>query len=649
MLRTWLALSILALTCGLARAGVDETYIRPTELPSWSDLYKNFFGSNEFGKSYAVVIGIGDYDVYPKLDAPASDATRMRDFLRDEAGFDYIVTLTDERASRSRIETLMEKTLPKLVGANDRVLLYFSGHGETRKLAGDTKRGYLILKPAGKEDWDEMLDMPRVIQWAENVGQSRHSLFILDACFSGLAALQVKGTVRDQTIGRLSQPAHQLVTAGVEDELSFASQGESLFTKAFIEAARGTRRPAPDGVASLSEIMLDVGRSIDEYRSTTGMKRRMSPRQYLLSAKNNAGEFFFLQKERLEKVAARAPDAPQKTGDPVPKGHDGQAGVPGGKPQGGGDPARIPGRVTLDAYTVLFDPANGKPLLWFSRFDQEYEFFDGPGFHPRSGEKLLPFTSEEAKKFQKLTTERAEALKKEKEQLEKSKAEREARDAAARDALAKKQEEDRKLREAEAARASGAGQHCDELAANPNDKNKVGPGVSFAVLKSQAAEAVKTCEAATKQSPNELRFKYQLARSLQFSDRARAFTLFQDLVSKRYPASFDNLGWMQLTDKNNPAQAVSMFRSGVQAGDVDSMVSLAEMIDRGQATAANPSETKMELCRRASELGHLGAAQCYQAEVAKLEQAEKDRVQKLEQQKVMMEVIGTVLQTVTKR
>ncbi|MGJ5203154.1 caspase family protein [Bradyrhizobium sp. HKCCYLR20261] len=644
MLRVALALSILALSCGCALAGIDETYVRPDGLPSWSDVYKKFFGNNEFGRSYAVVIGVGDYDIYPKLDAPAADAVRMRDFLRDDAGFDYIVTLTDERASRSRIETLMEKTLPKLVGTNDRFLLYFSGHGETRKLASDSKRGYLILKPAGKEDWDEMLDMPRVMQWAENVGQSRHSLFILDACFSGLAAGQAKGSVRDQTISRLSQPAHQLVTAGVENELSFAVQGESLFTKAFIEAARGTRRPAPDGVASLSEIMLDVGRSIDEYRSNSGMKQRMSPRQYLLNVRNNAGEFFFLQKERLEKKDAGT-GASRKPDDPTPKGADGQP----ERKMSGGDNARGPQRVTLERETTFFDQATGKPLLWFSRVNLDYEFFDGPGFHPRTGEKLLPFGSEEAKKFEKQNAERADAIRKEKEQLERSRAEREARDAAAKEVLAKKQEEERKSREVEAARASEAGQRCDELAANPNDKNKASGGVSFAVLKSQASEAVKSCEIATRQAPNELRFKYQLARALQFSDRTRAFALFQELVSKRYPASYDNLGWMHLTDKNNPAQAVTMFRAGVQVGDVDSMVSLAEMVDRGQATPANPSETKMELCRRASELGHVGAAQCYQAEVVKLEQTEKERVQKLEQQKVMMEVIGTVLQTVTKR
>lgn len=621
---------MLAATCSFAWAGIDETYIRPAGAGSWSDLFKSSFGGSDFGKSYALVIGIGDYDVYPKLDAPASDAVRMRDFLRDEAGFDHIVILTDEQASRSRIETLMETTFPNIVGKSDRFLLYFSGHGETRKLSGDSKRGYLILKPAKKGAWDEMIDMPRVLQWAENVGQSRHSLFILDACFSGLAALQVKGTVRDQTIGRLSQPAHQLVTAGVEDELSFASQGESLFTKAFIEAARGNKRPAPDGIASLSEIMLDVGRSIDEFRSSTRMKDRMSPRQYLLSAKSNSGEFFFLQKERLATDGGRTSVPPDR---PTPKG---------------GEP-NVPNRVDIDATTILFDRKTGKPLLWFYRASGDYEFFDGPGFHPRTGDRLLPFTSDEAKKLDKLKVEKEDAIRKEKERIDREKAEREARDRLAREALGKKQEEERKAREVETARASEAGQRCDELAANPNDKNKAGSGASFPVLKGQAVEAAKMCEAAMKQAPNELRFKYQFARALQFSDRGRAFTLFQELVSKRYPAAYDNLGWMYFADKANPAQAVVMFRQGVQAGDIDSMVSLAEMVERGQATPSGPSETKMELCRKAAELGHSSAGQCYQAEVAKIEQAEKDRVQKLEQQKMMMQVIGTMLQTVTKQ
>jgi hypothetical protein len=310
---------------------------------------------------------------------------------------------------------------------------------------------------------------------------------------------------------------------------------------------------------------------------------------------------------------------------------------------------RIPIRVTIGHDTGFFDPATGKPLLWFVHTDADYEFFDGPGFHPRTGEKLTSFTRDESKKFEKQITEKEQAIRRERERLEKERTERETRDAAAKEALARKQEEERKTREAEAARSSEAGQRCDELAANPNDRNKAGQGASFTSLKALAAEAVKACELAMKQKPSELRFKYQLARALQFSDRSRSFALHQDLVGRRYGASYDNLGWMYYADKNDKAQAISLFRQGIQAGDVDSMVSLAELVERGEVSPANTFETKIELCRRAAELGHVGAQQCYQVELAKQEQAEKDRVQQLERQKVMIQLMGAVIQNATRR
>src|SRR6185295_9617908 len=126
---------------------------------------------------------------------------------------------------------------------------------------------------------------------------------------------------------------------------------------------------------------------------------------------------------------------------------------------------------------------------------------------------------------------------------------------------------------------------------------------SFDTLKSTAREAIANCEKAAQQNPNEPRFRYQLARALQFTDRPKAFLIHQKLIQTGYPAAYDNLGWMYFTDKKDTTQAVNMFRLGVQAGDPDSMISLAEMIDRGVATTANPSETKLELYARAARLG----------------------------------------------
>ncbi|MDC7786806.1 hypothetical protein PQJ75_19880 [Rhodoplanes sp. TEM] len=311
---------------------------------------------------------------------------------------------------------------------------------------------------------------------------------------------------------------------------------------------------------------------------------------------------------------------------------------------------KVPNRITFSSNVILFDPLTGQPRLWFWRkAEADYEFFDGPGFHPRNGDALKQFTRDEARAYESEIAAKKEALLRQQEQIDRERREREERDAAARRELERKKEQERREREEQATRASEAERMCDSLAANPNDRNKVGEGVGFGVLKGQATEAIQYCEIAMRQNPQQLRFKYQLARALQWTDRPRALQLHQELTSRRYPASFDNLGWMYYMDRKDPVQAVAMFRTGAQLNDADSMVSLAEMVDRGHVVPGSPAETKIELCRRAAELGHSGASLCYQQEVAKEEQATKAREVQLQQQQMMLQLMGTVIQNAATR
>jgi hypothetical protein len=110
-----------------ADSGIDETYVKPNDSGLGAELLNLLGGRGaNFDKSYALVIGVGNYKSFPRLDAPSLDAIRVRNFLRDEVGFDYITNLTDERATRERIEKLMEDTFPSLINSNDRFLFYFS-------------------------------------------------------------------------------------------------------------------------------------------------------------------------------------------------------------------------------------------------------------------------------------------------------------------------------------------------------------------------------------------------------------------------------------------------------------------------------------------------------------------------------------------
>jgi hypothetical protein len=94
--------------------------------------------------------------------------------------------------------------------------------------------------------------------------------------------------------------------------------------------------------------------------------------------------------------------------------------------------------------------------------------------------------------------------------------------------------------EANRERETGAANRCDALAGNPTDPKRSGSGVTYALLKPQASEAVASCEMAVRQYPNEPRFQYELGRAMQFVDRKKAFDIQQKLVNLRYPAAYDN-------------------------------------------------------------------------------------------------------------
>ena len=90
--------------------------------------------------------------------------------------------------------------------------------------------------------------MDSIEKWDENIARARQSLWVLDACFSGLAGTQRKAPLEDKTRRRLAQRAHDLITAGTSGEELVAVGGVSLFTSAFIEAARGAADLPNDGM-----------------------------------------------------------------------------------------------------------------------------------------------------------------------------------------------------------------------------------------------------------------------------------------------------------------------------------------------------------------------------------------------------------------
>ena len=306
---------------------------------------------------------------------------------------------------------------------------------------------------------------------------------------------------------------------------------------------------------------------------------------------------------------------------------------------------RAPQRIDPEKF-AFFDPISGNARVWFWRSEKgDYEFYDAPGFQPRTGDPLVVVTKDTIERLKRDGEEKHKKLEEERAKLEREKRERTERVERETREATQKQEEERKKRDAERQRETQAAILCDQLAGNPTDQGRSGAGVSYDVLRTQVKEAIANCEGAARQYPDQLRFQYQLGRSLQSVDRNRAYEIHRKIASLRYPAAYDNLGWILLERKNIP-EAVNAFRMGVRLGDPDSMVSLAEMVDRGHATPTDQSETKISLYERAAALGHPAGQRALQAEQAKEAKAAQDLAMQQQQQRLMLEVLGTVIQNV---
>jgi TPR repeat protein len=183
-----------------------------------------------------------------------------------------------------------------------------------------------------------------------------------------------------------------------------------------------------------------------------------------------------------------------------------------------------------------------------------------------------------------------------------------------------------------------AGLDCDRLGANPTDIRRRAEGATFDVLRGQADHVIEACSKAIQQSPSELRYQYQLGRANQFRDKRKAFDIFVTLVKAEYPAAYDNLGGMYLGKDND--KALQLFLRGRDLDDADSMVSLADMIDKGTYLPDyNPLATKLALLKRASDLGHAGAQRAFPLELAKAQQAQANQ----DTQRQMMIIFGQIV------
>jgi len=192
--------------------------------------------SDIYDDSWAVIIGIDKYKYSDQLNYAVKDAEAVKEMLINK--FDYpeenIRYLVDEEATLSNIKLNLGEVATS-AGENDRILIFYSGHGQTLIGADKSEKGY-IIPYEGKQDnpYATGIAMDEILTTSQ-ISKSKHMLFLMDACYSGLMTEHVKGLI-PQSEGYLTkvanEQARQIITAGGnEPAIEGGRWNHSVFTK----------------------------------------------------------------------------------------------------------------------------------------------------------------------------------------------------------------------------------------------------------------------------------------------------------------------------------------------------------------------------------------------------------------------------------
>ena len=175
-----------------------------------------------YAESWALIIGINEYQNVDPLSFAVDDAVAVNNILIEKYGFDEdkILLITDEEATKDNIMKGFQKIL---LGAKekDRIVVFYAGHGATYPLPNGGDMGYLIPVDGNLDNlYLSSIPMKSVYDIAE-MSYAKHIMYLVDACYGGLT-LNTRGLKKDQTPEYLKkmtrERGRQVITAGGKDE-----------------------------------------------------------------------------------------------------------------------------------------------------------------------------------------------------------------------------------------------------------------------------------------------------------------------------------------------------------------------------------------------------------------------------------------------
>lgn len=203
--------------------------------------------------SYALLIGVSNYtDGWPSLPGVRKDIDVVKKAL-EEHGFQCIV-IADPR--HDQLDDAFRDFINRYcMDVENRVIFYFAGHGHTLRQSYGEEMGYIIPADAPNPNRNQQgfiakaMAMQQLEVYAKQI-QSKHALFLFDACFSG-SIFSLSRAIPENISYKTAKPVRQFITSGGADE---TVPDKSVFREQLIGALNGEADVNKDGFVTGTEL-----------------------------------------------------------------------------------------------------------------------------------------------------------------------------------------------------------------------------------------------------------------------------------------------------------------------------------------------------------------------------------------------------------
>lgn len=206
-------------------------------------------------KSWAIVIGVENYLLAPKIPGVIEDAKAVAQAFR-QLGFDEVVELYDKDASARRLQQMLSDYLPRKVGRYDRLVLYFAGHAGVMQDLDGMELGYLVPWDAQVGNVSKSMTFEQLKEFSRR-SASKHTLFFLNAAVRGWEVstaqpLSLEGRLAPED--EMERRAVQVLTAGDKGESLSQENGKSFFVQVLLKGLSGAADRNKNGWLMASEV-----------------------------------------------------------------------------------------------------------------------------------------------------------------------------------------------------------------------------------------------------------------------------------------------------------------------------------------------------------------------------------------------------------